>query len=149
MNAAGGAPSAADAPRRDARAVVTDPVTRARRAPSAAMRPVPWGRVSLVLAIGVFIAGFLWLVPYRRSLVVWEGEGRSVVAASCPVPINAALAGSTDRSLDADGEWTAGSPPCARSARFRLGLGAVALLAAAGGAAALTSRARSRTFGVV
>jgi hypothetical protein len=134
-------------PSRPDPATATPTETPTETTAAAARRPkLPLGTraaVGALGAVGLLIAGFLWLVPYERGLT-GSLDGRStLVESSCPVPVVAALSSPGDHTLLTDGTWAAGDPPCQRTAGFRVGLGAVVAVICGGWAWSVARRGRA------
>jgi hypothetical protein len=139
--------SAARQPTTDAppRAFLRLAIARPKGPPATAHARLPLRTrfgVSLLCAVGLLIGGFLWFKPYDRSLVGYLDGRRDVVESECPVPIVAVMSAPSDRALNPDGTWSAGDPPCQRSAGFRVGLGTMVAVIAGGWAFSLARRVR-------
>lgn len=86
-----------------------------------------WAAAVVAAVLGVLAL----LSPYSRGILGEQDGSRRLVETSCAAPVIAVFDNGA-RQLDADGQWRSDEPPCQRSAGFRIGLGAILLLGAAG-----------------
>jgi hypothetical protein len=87
--------------------------------------------LGVLTVLSLLLALFFILAPYNRGIIGEREGSRVTVETACAAPI-VAVSADGSRAVNAQGTWVSSEAPCQRSAAFRLGLGAVILVGAAG-----------------